>query len=49
MDRGEVFKAELIGAIGTVPHTRFLHAKSSQTGPHPDPREVMGGLAALRP
>jgi hypothetical protein len=32
MDRGQIFEAELIGAASAVPHTRFLHAKSSQTG-----------------
>ena len=32
VDRGELFEAEFVGAIGAVPHTRFLHAKSSQTG-----------------
>jgi hypothetical protein len=27
VDRGQLFEAELVGTIGTVPHTRFLHAK----------------------
>jgi hypothetical protein len=30
MDCGEIFEAEFIGAIGTVPHTLLLHANSSQ-------------------
>ena len=29
---GELFETEFVGAIGAVPHTRFLHAMSSQTG-----------------
>jgi hypothetical protein len=28
---GELFETEFVGAIGAVPHTRFLHAMSSQT------------------
>ena len=32
VDLGEVFETEFVGAIGAVPHTRFLHANSSQTG-----------------
>ena len=26
VDRGEIFEAEFVGAVGAVPHTRFLHA-----------------------
>ena len=37
VDRGEIFEAEFVGAMSAVPHTRFLHAKSSQrAGPKPD-------------
>jgi len=32
MDFFEVFETEFVGAVGTVPHTRFLHQKPSQTG-----------------
>ena len=48
VDRGEVLKAEFVGAIGTVPHTRFLHANSSPTrGPL---RRTLAGLSrSLQP
>ena len=28
----EIFETEFVGAVGPVPHTRFLHANSSPTG-----------------
>jgi hypothetical protein len=30
MNFGEIFEAEFVGAIGTVPYTLLLHANSSQ-------------------
>src|SRR3954447_19830710 len=46
VDRGQLFEAELIGAVNAVPHTRFLHGRPPST--HPAPPETPPGCRVLR-